>query len=308
MIGEAVIQALKGYTEEKNIRLEEPMGGRTTFRVGGPADCLLEIHDKEELRKICRYLRLTSIPFFVMGNGSNLLVSDNGFRGVILQVCQGMNGIRVDGKRIIAQAGATLAQVARTAMEHGLTGMEFASGIPGTVGGGIVMNAGAYGGEMSQVVVSVEVLSPEGEFWTLDNETMEFGYRKSSIRGHEYIVTEAEFELREGDPAQIKAVMDGLNAKRREKQPLEYPSAGSTFKRPEGRFAGELIMNAGLRGFQIGGAQVSEKHCGFIINTKPGETTAAEVMEVIRKTQETVLEKFDVKLEPEVVFVGEFNK
>lgn len=308
MIGEAVVQALKGYTEEKNIRLQEPMAAHTTFRVGGPADCLLEIHDKEELKKICRYLRLASVPFFVMGNGSNLLVSDKGFRGVILQICQGMNEIRVEGKRIIAQAGATLAQAARTAMEHGLTGLEFASGIPGTVGGGVVMNAGAYGGEMSQVIRSVEVLSPEGEFWTLDNATMEFGYRKSSIRGHEYVVTEAEFELQEGDQAQIKAVMEGLNAKRREKQPLEYPSAGSTFKRPEGYFAGELIMKAGLKGFQIGGAQVSEKHCGFIVNTKPGETRAAEIMAVIRKTREAVQEKFDVELEPEVVFVGEFDK
>ena len=308
MIGEAVVQALKGYTEEKNISLQEPMAAHTTFRVGGPADCLLEIHDKEELKKICRYLRLASVPFFVMGNGSNLLVSDKGFRGVILQICQGMNEIRVEGRRIIAQAGATLAQTARAAMEHGLTGLEFASGIPGTVGGGVVMNAGAYGGEMSQVIKSVEVLSPEGEFWTLDNETMEFGYRKSSIRGHEYVVTEAEFELQEGDQAQIKAVMEGLNAKRREKQPLEYPSAGSTFKRPEGYFAGELIMKAGLRGFRIGGAQVSEKHCGFIVNTKPGETRAAEIMAVIRKTRETVREKFDVELEPEVVFVGEFDK
>ena len=308
MIGEAVVQALKGYTEEKNISLQEPMAAHTTFRVGGPADCLLEIHDKEELKKICRYLRLVSVPFFVMGNGSNLLVSDKGFRGVILQICQGMNEIRVEGRRIIAQAGATLAQTARAAMEHGLTGLEFASGIPGTVGGGVVMNAGAYGGEMSQVIKSVEVLSPEGEFWTLDNETMEFGYRKSSIRGHEYVVTEAEFELQEGEQAQIKAVMEGLNAKRREKQPLEYPSAGSTFKRPEGYFAGELIMKAGLRGFRIGGAQVSEKHCGFIVNTKPGETRAAEIMAVIRKTRETVREKFDVELEPEVVFVGEFDK
>ena len=308
MIGEAVVQALKGYTEEKNIRLQEPMAARTTFRVGGPADCLLEIHDKEELKKICRYLRLASVPFFVMGNGSNLLVSDTGFRGVILQICQGMNEIRVEGKRVIAQAGATLAQAARAAMEHGLTGLEFASGIPGTVGGGVVMNAGAYGGEMSQVIRSVEVLSPEGEFWTLDNETMEFGYRKSSIRGHEYVVTEAEFELQEGDQAQIKAVMEGLNAKRREKQPLEYPSAGSTFKRPEGYFAGELIMKAGLKGLQVGGAQVSEKHCGFIVNTKPGETRAAEIMAVIRKTREAVREKFDVELEPEVVFVGEFDE
>lgn len=308
MISEAVVSALKKYTSEENIHLQEPLAGHTTFRVGGPADCLLEIRKKEELQKICRYLHLADIPFFVIGNGSNLLVSDKGFRGVIIRVGQGMNEIRVEGNRITAQAGASMAQVARAAMEHGLTGLEFASGIPGTIGGGVVMNAGAYDGEMSQVVRNVEVLGSDGEFWNLDNATMEFGYRKSSIQGHDYIVTEVEFELTEGDSAQIRAVMEGLNAKRREKQPLEYPSAGSTFKRPEGHFAGALIMNAGLKGAQIGGAQVSEKHCGFIINVQPGVTTAEDISRLIHMTQDTVLEKFEVKLEPEVIFVGDFDK
>ena len=307
MVSETVIQTLKGYTNEENIHLGEPMSNHTTFRVGGPADCLVEIRDKEELKKICKYLGMTGIPVFVMGNGSNLLVSDQGFRGVILRIQSGMNEVRVEGKRIIAQAGATMAQVARAAMENGLTGLEFASGIPGTIGGGVIMNAGAYGGEMRQVVRNVEVLSSDGEFWNLDNETMEFGYRTSSIKGKDYVVTEVEMELSEGDPAQIKATMDSLAAQRREKQPLEYPSAGSTFKRPEGHFAGKLIQDAGLRGYAVGGAMVSEKHCGFVVNVQPGITTAADVMKLIRHVQTTVTEAFDVELEPEVIFLGDFS-
>ena len=307
MVSETVIQVLKGYTNEENIHLGELMSGHTTFRVGGPADCLIEIHDKEELKRICKYLGMTGIPVFVMGNGSNLLVSDKGFHGVILKVQSGMNQVRVEGKRVIAQAGATMAQVARVAMENGLTGLEFASGIPGTIGGGVIMNAGAYGGEMRQVVRNVEVLSSDGEFWNLDNETMEFGYRTSSIKGKDYVVTEVEMELSEGDPAQIKATMDSLAAQRREKQPLEYPSAGSTFKRPEGHFAGKLIQDAGLRGYAVGGAMVSEKHCGFIVNVQPGVTTATDVMKLIRHVQETVMEAFDVELEPEVIFLGDFS-
>ncbi|MBP5281732.1 MAG: UDP-N-acetylmuramate dehydrogenase [Lachnospiraceae bacterium] len=306
MISEAVVEAIKGYTKEENIHLQEPMSSHTTFRVGGPADCLVEICEKEELKKICRYLSLTGMPFFIMGNGSNLLVSDAGFRGVILKVQTGLSEIRVEGKRIYAQAGATMAQVARVAMEHGLAGLEFASGIPGTVGGGVVMNAGAYDGEMKQVVRNVEVLSSEGELMNLDNATMEFGYRTSSIKGKPFVVTGVEFELQEGDRDQIKAIMDGLAAKRREKQPLEYPSAGSTFKRPEGNFAGKLIMDAGLRGYTIGGAQVSEKHCGFLINTQPGVTTASDIMTLIKYVQTVVKDKFDVDLEPEVIFLGDF--
>lgn len=306
MISDAVIQAIKGYAKEENIFVQEPMSNHTTFRVGGPADCLVEISDKEELKSLSRYLSLTGMPFFVMGNGSNLLVSDAGFRGVILQVRSGLQQVRVEGTRVIAQAGATMAQVARVAMEHGLTGLEFAAGIPGTVGGGVVMNAGAYGGEMSQVVTGALVLSGDGELLSLDNETMEFGYRTSSIKGKPFIVTEVEFTLRPGNRDEIKAMMDDLGARRREKQPLEYPNAGSTFKRPEGYFAGKLIQDAGLRGYSVGGAQVSEKHCGFVINTKPGVTSASDVMNLIRHVQAVVKERFDVELEPEVIFLGEF--
>lgn len=302
MISEAVIQALKKYVPEENICLQEPMAGHTTFRIGGPADCFVQIESEEQLQKVQHYLSLVELPWFVVGNGSNLLVSDRGFPGVVLQVGRRMSRITLDGTRVIAQAGATLAQVARAAMENGLTGLEFASGIPGTVGGGVVMNAGAYDGEMSQVVEQVVVQDRNGERMELDNATMEFGYRTSSLRRHPFVVTEVTFRLERGDREQIKARMEELAARRREKQPLEFPSAGSTFKRPQGYYAGKLIMDAGLRGFQVGGARVSEKHCGFVINT--GEASAEDVRAVIRSVQEQVKDKFHVVLEPEVIFLG----
>ncbi len=304
MISGAVIKALKGYVCEGNIRLQEPMSAHTTLRVGGPADCLVELENTGQLQKVQRYLQMVEVPFVVLGNGSILLLSDAGYKGLVLQIGSSMSDIRVEGSRIVAQAGAQLSLVARAALEHSLTGLEFASGIPGTVGGGVVMNAGAYGGEMSQVVSRVTVLNKEGELLELDNETMEFGYRFSTIRNQPFIVTEVVFELRQGNAPDIKAKMEELAAKRREKQPLEYPSAGSTFKRPEGYFAGELIMKAGLKGLQIGGAQVSEKHCGFVVNKE--NATASDVMQVIVEVQACVEDKFHVRLEPEVVFLGRF--
>ena len=306
MGSDASISALKNIVSAEQIHLAEPMSAHTTFRVGGPADCLVEIRDKEELRKIRAVLQTAEIPFFVMGNGSNLLVSDEGYRGVILKVQSSMNQIRVDGNAIIAQAGATMAAVARAALEHGLTGLEFASGIPGTIGGGITMNAGAYGGEMCQVVRSVEVIDSDGNLRILSNADMQFDYRTSAIKDKPITVTEVTLDLTPGDPVQIKALMDDLAARRRDKQPLEYPSAGSTFKRPAGNFAGKLIQDAGLRGYAIGGAQVSEKHCGFVINTQPGITTASDIMQLIRHIQKTVNDQFNIKLEPEVIFLGEF--
>lgn len=305
MISGAVIEALKGFVPAENIHLQEPMKKHTTFRVGGPAACLVELENQEQLSKIQHYLYMVEIPFVVLGNGSNVLVSDEGYPGVILQISEKMKDIRVEGTCIVAQAGALLSQVARAAYEHGLTGLEFSSGIPGTVGGGVVMNAGAYGGEMRHVVTKVTVVNPDGEVLELDNETMEFGYRYSIIRNQPFVVTEVTFQLKEGVQDEIKAVMDDLASRRREKQPLEYPSAGSTFKRPEGHFAGELIMNADLRGFRVGGAQVSEKHCGFVINAD--NATAADVMGVICEVQARVKEKFNVDLEPEVVFLGKFS-
>ncbi len=302
MISGAVVEALQRYVPRDNIHLQEPMAGHTTFRIGGPADCFLQLENEEQLRKVRRYLGLAGVPFFVLGNGSNLLVDDAGYRGVVLQIGQKMSDISVQGCHITAKAGATLAQVAHAAMEHGLTGLEFASGIPGTVGGGVVMNAGAYGGEMSQVVTQVCVVSAEGEFMELDNDTMEFGYRNSVIRHSKFTVTQVTFRLAHGDRETIRARMEELATRRREKQPLEYPSAGSTFKRPEGYYAGKLIMEAGFAGYSIGGARVSEKHCGFVINA--GNATAQDVRSLISEIQKRVKEQFRVELEPEIVFLG----
>lgn len=302
MISGAVVEALQKFVPKENIRLQEPMAAHTTFRIGGAADCLIELENEEQLRKVQRYLGLVGMPYFVVGNGSNLLVRDEGYRGVVLQIGDRMSRITVEGTEIIAEAGALLGRVAQAAREHGLTGLEFAAGIPGTVGGGVMMNAGAYGGEMSQVVARVEVLSRDGELMTLDNETMEFGYRTSTIRNNSFIVTKVVFGLEQGDSSAIQEKMKELAARRREKQPLEYPSAGSTFKRPEGNFAGKLIMEAGLKGFQIGGARVSDKHCGFVVNT--GNATAEDVRQVISEVQQRVKEKFRVELEPEIVFLG----
>ncbi len=299
MISKTVLETLKELAAPEDVYLREPLAEHTTFRVGGPADCLITVESEQQLAKLQRYLQLVDIPFFVLGNGSNTLARDAGYEGIVLQVGKRMSGIRVDGDRVFAQAGALLSQVAGAALEHGLSGLEFASGIPGTVGGAVVMNAGAYGGEMSQVVTEVTVLNREGEILILDNSTMEFSYRHSAIRNLPFIVTSVSFQLQHGDPAAIRDRMEELAAKRREKQPLEYPSAGSTFKRPEGHFAGELIMKAGLKGFQIGGARVSDKHCGFIVNV--GGATAADILRVAEEVRERVKERFGVELELEPV-------
>ena len=297
MISSTVLQTLENYVPRENILLQEPMSRHTTFRIGGEADCFVEIENAEQLIHLRRYLQMVELPCMVLGNGSNLLVDDAGYRGVVLQIGQKMSDISVQGCHIIAKAGATLRQVAAAALEHGLAGFEFASGIPGTVGGGVVMNAGAYGGEMSQVVNQVRVVSKEGESMELDNDTMEFRYRGSVIRGSAFTVTEVTFRLEPGDREAIQAKMEELAARRR-----EYPSAGSTFKRPEGHFAGKLIMEAGFAGYRIGGAQVSEKHCGFVINT--GDATARDVRALIEEIQARVKERFRVDLEPEIVFLG----
>ncbi|MGN0432173.1 MAG: UDP-N-acetylmuramate dehydrogenase [Lachnospiraceae bacterium] len=304
MISQAVKEALQRFVPTENILYKEPLAKHTTFRVGGEADCVIQISDVAQLPPLLKYLSLIEIPFFVMGNGSNLLAGDAGFAGVIVQIADKCNTIRVAGNRIYAQAGAYLSKVARTALEHGLTGLEFAAGIPGTVGGGVVMNAGAYDGEMKLVVEEVTVLDKEGNQLVLNNSTMEFGYRTSAIKNQPFIVTECSFLLQEGDKEAIALKMEDFQGRRKEKQPLEYPSAGSTFKRPEGYFAGKLIMDAGLAGYSIGGAQVSEKHCGFIINT--GEATAADIKQLITYVQEEVYRQFSVRLEPEVIFLGDF--
>lgn len=280
------------------------MKNHTTFRVGGPADIFLT-PSAEELPAVLSVCREEQMPVTVIGNGSNLLVGDQGIRGVVICIGFGMRGIRVDGEKIFLEAGVTLAAVAQQAAKAGLTGLEFASGIPGTFGGAVVMNAGAYGGEMKDVIVSVRVISEDGEILTLSKEELDLSYRHSVIPERGYLVIDGELLLtREKDPNQITERMEELKKKRIEKQPLEYPSAGSTFKRPEGYFAGKLIMDAGLRGFSVGGAAVSEKHCGFVINK--GNATAADICALMDEVTRIVKEKYAVTLEPEVKKVGEF--
>lgn len=280
------------------------MKNHTTFRVGGPADIFLT-PSAEELPAVLSVCREEQVPVTVIGNGSNLLVGDQGIRGVVICIGFGMRGIRVDGEKIFLEAGVTLAAAAQQAAKAGLTGLEFASGIPGTFGGAVVMNAGAYGGEMKDVIVSVRVISEDGEILTLSKEELDLSYRHSVIPERGYLVIDGELLLtREKDPDQITERMEELKKKRIEKQPLEYPSAGSTFKRPEGYFAGKLIMDAGLRGFSVGGAAVSEKHCGFVINK--GNATAADICALMDEVTRIVKEKYAVTLEPEVKKVGEF--
>lgn len=284
--------------------MEEPMSKHTTFRVGGPAECFITVDTRQQLAKVFSYLQRAGWDFFILGNGSNLIVSDKGYRGVVIRLGEEFKQLSVKENKISAGAGVMLSQAALEAMQAGLSGFEFAAGIPGTFGGGVRMNAGAYGGEMAQVVETVEVMAMDGEILILDNDTMEFGYRTSAIKNRPYVVLSVEMKLVPGEKEAIAARMRELAEKRREKQPLEYPSAGSTFKRPEGMFAGKLIMDAGLRGRSCGGAQISEKHCGFIINR--GNATAADVTQLIRETTETVQDKFGVTLEPEVIFLGDF--
>lgn len=302
--GEAVYEYIRANVPEEDILTEEPMSRHTTFRIGGEAACFIRISSEEQLRKLIPYFENVGIEYFVLGKGSNLLVGDKGYSGVILQISDACQQIEAEGNRLQVQAGAALSKVALFAMERGLEGLEFAAGIPGTVGGGVVMNAGAYGGEMKQVVESVRVLSSEGEILTLDNDTMEFGYRTSIIRNRNFTVLSVTFRLREGNREEIRARIEDFQKRRMEKQPLNYPSAGSTFKRPEGYFAGKLIMDAGLRGFQIGDARVSDKHCGFVVNV--GKATARDVTDVIEEVQEKVRERFGVSLEREVIYLGKF--
>ncbi len=300
----ALIEFLESVVPAQNILTDEPMARHTTFRVGGPAEVFVTVENREQLARVIRYLNLAEWPFFILGNGSNLLVGDKGYRGVVIRLGGEFGRVQVDGCRVTAGAAAMLASAAKAAMEHSLTGMEFASGIPGSVGGGVRMNAGAYGGEMSQIVERVEVMYKDGSILELDNETMEFGYRKSVLKTRPYVILQVTLRLKEGERESIAASMQELAALRRAKQPLEYASAGSTFKRPEGYFAGKLIMDAGLRGARIGGARVADKHCGFLIND--GTATAADIAELIQEVIERVKERFGVELEPEVIFLGDF--
>ena len=300
----AVYEFLEGYVPKEDILKNEPMDKHTTFRIGGEAACFVRISSEQQLVNLIPYLNRVGIEYFVLGNGSNLLVSDKGYSGVILQINDKFDKIEIEGTLMKVQSGALLSRTAKCALEHGLTGLEFASGIPGTIGGSVVMNAGAYEGEMKQVVKSVKVLSKSGEILELDNSTMEFGYRTSIIKNRDFTVLEVTLKLKEGNREEIQSKMNELNARRRAKQPLEFPSAGSTFKRPDGYFAGKLIMDAGLRGYSVGGAKVSEKHCGFVVNG--GKATATDVADVIAEVQEKVKNKFGVSLEKEIIYLGDF--
>lgn len=285
------------------IFMEEPMKKHTTFRVGGPADVLVQ-PDETALAAILALCRQYHVSYSFIGNGSNLLVGDKGIRGVVIEMTDPMGNIEVDGTKITAQAGAMLSKIANTAASNGLGGMEFAAGIPGSVGGAVVMNAGAYGGEMKDIIERVYVLDENGAQLELDRDALDLGYRHSCIPEKKYIVTKVVLELVPRNEAEIRSEMKELNEKRAEKQPLQYPSAGSTFKRPEGYFAGKLIMDAGLRGYQVGGAQVSEKHCGFVINKV--DATAADICQLMRDVSDKVQAQFGVVLEPEVKMIGEF--
>lgn len=290
---------------EERVFTDEPMKQHTTFRIGGPADYFLVPGTGEEVGRIIRICKDTGTPYFILGNGSNLLVGDGGYRGAVIQVYRNMSAVTVEGNVITAQAGALLSAVAAAAKNASLTGFEFAGGIPGTAGGAVVMNAGAYGGEMKDVLTEVTVMDTEGNIFTIPAEKLELGYRTSIIKKAGYIVLEAKIRLAEGDPDAIRERMKELTIQRTTKQPLEYPSAGSTFKRPEGYFAGKLVMDSGLRGYRVGGAQVSEKHCGFVINA--GGATARDVRTLMDNVRDIVYEKYGVTLEPEVKFLGEFD-
>ena len=303
-VKQRLIEELTELLGNDRVLTNEPMSRHTTFRIGGPADLFLLPNTVEEIKKIREICIQEQESYFILGNGSNLLVSDSGFRGVIIQTYRNLAQIQVEEDCIRAQAGALLSGIAQAAKAASLTGFEFAAGIPGTLGGAVVMNAGAYGGEMKDVLKEATVLDSEGQIRRIPAGKLAMGYRTSVIKEAGYMVLEAVISLKKGDPDQIRETMKDLTQRRISKQPLEYPSAGSTFKRPEGYFSGKLIMDSGLRGYTHGGAQVSEKHCGFVINT--GGATARDVCELMEHVQKTVYEKYNVKLEPEVKFLGDF--
>lgn len=288
--------------ESFNVLVNAPMSEYTTLKLGGPADYLAFPRSAEEISALFAEAGAYNLPVTVIGHGSNLLVLDGGIRGLVICIGKNMRTITREGNTITAQAGAMLGSVAMEAAEAGLAGLEFASGIPGTVGGGVTMNAGAYNGEMSQVVKTVKALSPGGEEIVLSRDEMDFSYRHSAVTEKNLIVTETTFELQPGDPAKIRAKMSELNARRAEKQPLDVPSAGSTFKRPEGFFAAALIDQCGLKGYSIGGARVSMKHAGFLVNTG---TSSKDFYDLMQKVQQIVEERVGVKLEPEIRVLGE---
>ncbi len=286
----------------QNFHTDEPLKKHTSFRIGGPTKYFITPSNEEELEKVIKICSKENVSVFILGNGTNVLASDDGYDGAVIQIYKNFNNIDICENTITAGAGVLLSALANAALEHSLCGLEFASGIPGTLGGAVTMNAGAYGGEMKQVIKTVRVYSPKDGFKDLTLEDMKFGYRDSIIKHSDYYVLSATMVLDKGDKAKIREKMDDLKEQRTQKQPLEYPSAGSTFKRPEGYFAGKLIMDAGLKGYSVGGAMVSDKHAGFIINK--GNATSKDVSELIDYVKDVVFKKFGVELESEVLFLG----
>ena len=288
--------------KKNDIKIDEKLSEYVNFKVGGPADILLIPNSKEQVIKSIKICKENNIPFYLIGNGSNILVRDGGFRGVVLSL-KNVKNIYVDGEKIEAECGVMLKEVSDKAIENSLTGFEFACGIPGTIGGAVFMNAGAYDGEISKVIESAEVIDENCNIIRLSREELDFGYRSSLVMKKGYTVLSAVFKLEKGQVKTIKELIEDLTNKRESKQPLEYPSAGSTFKRPTGYFAGKLIQDAGLKGYSIGGAAVSEKHSGFVINK--GNATAKDITDLIKHIQDEVKKQFGVDLHPEVRIIGE---
>lgn len=296
------INALKEKFDENQLLFNEPMKKHTSFKIGGNADILVLPKSTEEIKYLVRLFGENKINYYVMGNGTNLLVSDKGFRGAVIKLFKNFSHISANGNVITAQSGALLSKIAALALKNSLSGFEFASGIPGCLGGAVCMNAGAYGGEMKDILKNITVLD-KGEIIKIPTDKAGLEYRSSRILKEKMLVLEAEIELKKGNADEISALMAELKAKRNEKQPVELPGAGSTFKRPEGYFAGKLIMDAGLRGFSVGGAQISEKHCGFVVNK--GGATCNDVLTLCDRVSDIVYEKFGVRLEKEIQVIGE---
>lgn len=298
-----IYESLLNIIDKNNIKIDEPMKKHISFRVGGPADILVKPNTEEELSSLVKFIKKENIPYLIIGNGSNLLVKDGGIRGIVIELSDNFNNFEIDGNLIKVQSGALLSIVGKAALREELKGFEFASGIPGTLGGALAMNAGAYGGEMKHIVKSVRVMDTDGNIHELSNEEMEFDYRKSILSREKYIVLSAIIELEKGNYDEIKEKMADFTQRRVTKQPLSLPSAGSTFKRPTGYFAGKLIEDSGLRGLTLRGAQVSEKHCGFVVNL--GDATAKDILDLIYIVKSTVNAKFGITLEEEVKILGE---
>lgn len=300
---EFIYNNLLNILDKEDILVDEPMSKHISFRVGGPADVLVKPKTEEQIKNIVAFAKKENIPYLIIGNGSNLLIKDGGIRGIVIKIAENFNEFNIEGKNIVAQSGAMLSFMGKAIMRNNLSGFEFAAGIPGTLGGAIAMNAGAYGGEMKDIVKSVRLIDSKGNIVELSNEEMQFAYRKSLLSKEEYIVLSATIELQEGNYDEIRDIMKDLTSKRVTKQPLNLPSAGSTFKRPEGHFAAKLIEDSGLKGLTLRGAQVSDKHCGFVVNL--GEAKAKDILDLIYVVKSTVYSKFGVMLEEEVKILGE---